>query len=149
MRGFYCKNLTPIKKPAEAGSLTVDHFFFEGETGLTLGLGTAGFTLNQIWSVVESDGVWIYGPSGHIINLLGYICTKETHNGDIYYYEEANNDHLVEALGLAETAFGENPIKETAGDYMAALMDAENEGLVDDEDFRDHLVGIRDWLLAE
>lgn len=110
---------------------------------------SAGFPLNHIWSVVESDGSYTYGPSHHIVNLLGYVCTIEAHDGETYYHEEVDHEYLLEALEISETAFGKTPSNRTAGDYMAALMDAENEGLIDDEKFRDHLVGIRDWLLAE
>ena len=49
----------------------------------------AGFALTQIWSVVECDGSWTYGPSHHYVNLIGYIATDEHHDGDTYYHEEA------------------------------------------------------------
>lgn len=48
----------------------------------------AGFDLDQIWSVVETDNVFTYGPSHHVINLIGYIATKEKHDGNTYYTED-------------------------------------------------------------
>jgi hypothetical protein len=47
-----------------------------------------GFDENQIWSVVEENDTFIYGPSHHYINLIGYIATKEHHDGDTYYEEK-------------------------------------------------------------
>ena len=46
----------------------------------------------HVWSVVtgETDGgdiVLTYGPGQHYINVLGWICTQETHDGDTYYEE--------------------------------------------------------------
>jgi hypothetical protein len=49
----------------------------------------AGYADNQIWSVTEHDNTWCYGPSHHWVNLIGYIATKETHDGNTYYF-----DHL-------------------------------------------------------
>jgi hypothetical protein len=50
----------------------------------------AGYIPNQIWSVVEGDDekVFIYGPCHHVVNLIGYIATKEYHDGETYYQEE-------------------------------------------------------------
>ena len=47
----------------------------------------AGFELNQIWSVAESDGTFCYGPPHHFVNVLGFVATKETHDNDTYYEE--------------------------------------------------------------
>ena len=52
----------------------------------------AGFQESQMWSVVEADSTdgseyLVYGPVHHYVNLLGYICTAEHHDGDTYYYE--------------------------------------------------------------
>lgn len=47
----------------------------------------AGYSLDQIWSVIESDGCWTYGPSHHYINAVGYIATNEQHDGNTYYHE--------------------------------------------------------------
>jgi hypothetical protein len=47
-----------------------------------------GFDENQVWSVVIEDDVWVYGPSHHYINLIGYIATEEHHDGDTYYEEQ-------------------------------------------------------------
>lgn len=47
----------------------------------------AGFDDDQIWSVVgEGDSV-TYGPLYHYVNLLGYVATKERHDGETYYNE--------------------------------------------------------------
>lgn len=53
---------------------------------------SAGFDLSQIWSVIETDGVYSYGPSHHFVNLLGYVCTKEKHDGATYYIYDVNED---------------------------------------------------------
>jgi hypothetical protein len=47
-----------------------------------------GYSLSQVWSVTESDGVISYGPSHHCVNLLGFTVTKEHHNGETYYEED-------------------------------------------------------------
>jgi hypothetical protein len=52
----------------------------------------AGYALSQIWSVVEVDGSYTYGPSHHWINLLGLVATDEHHDGDTYYHEDADED---------------------------------------------------------
>ena len=48
----------------------------------------AGFNLNQIWSVTIGDHTMCFGPSHHWVNLLGYLATKETHDGETYYEED-------------------------------------------------------------
>lgn len=47
----------------------------------------AGYAESQVWSVIESEGTYTYGPSYHYINRLGYIATKEHHDGNTYYHE--------------------------------------------------------------
>jgi hypothetical protein len=47
----------------------------------------AGYAESQVWSVIESEGTYTYGPSFHYINRLGYIATKEHHDGETYYHE--------------------------------------------------------------
>lgn len=47
-----------------------------------------GYKLDQIWSVIEEGGTYVYGPSYHFVNRIGFIATKETHDGDTYYVEE-------------------------------------------------------------
>ena len=48
----------------------------------------AGFDLDQIWSVVHGDdNSYCYGPHLHYVNLLGYVCTNERHDGNTYYIE--------------------------------------------------------------
>jgi len=46
-----------------------------------------GYGVNHIWSVVQSDDCYCYGPSHHVVNVIGFIATAETHNGDTYYEE--------------------------------------------------------------
>lgn len=52
----------------------------------------AGFELNQIWSVVEVDNTFTYGPAGHIFDVLGFIATKEKHDGETYYTEDESDE---------------------------------------------------------
>ena len=49
-----------------------------------------GLSEKHIWSVVtgDEDNVWTYGPWHHYINVIGYIATKEAHDGDTYYEED-------------------------------------------------------------
>lgn len=50
-----------------------------------------GFVPTQIWSIVESDedGLWyVYGPSTHYVNIIGYVATAEHHDGKTYYHEQ-------------------------------------------------------------
>jgi len=51
-----------------------------------------GFDRDQIWSVLEEDGFYTYGPSFHWINLLGYVATTQRHDSETYY----NEDNLIE-----------------------------------------------------
>jgi hypothetical protein len=44
-----------------------------------------GYRLSQVWSVVEEDNIFVYGPAHHYINVLGYICTEEHHDDHTYY----------------------------------------------------------------
>lgn len=48
----------------------------------------AGYAESQVWSVIEGEGTYVYGPSHHYINRLGYIATKEHHDGNTYYHEK-------------------------------------------------------------
>tara|TARA_R110002033_G_scaffold38659_2_gene78143 strand:- start:187 stop:522 length:336 start_codon:yes stop_codon:yes gene_type:complete len=56
-----------------------------------------GYAESQIWSVVEADcddddldchSVFIYGPSHHFCNKIGYMATKEHHDGNTYYEDK-------------------------------------------------------------
>jgi hypothetical protein len=47
----------------------------------------AGYSLSQVWSVIENEDVFTYGPHHHYINLIGFIATKEHHNSKTYYNE--------------------------------------------------------------
>jgi hypothetical protein len=44
--------------------------------------------------------------------------------------------------------FPAEPTPATVGNYLAALMDAESEGYLDDDDWLDGLAAVRDWLQA-
>ena len=56
-----------------------------------------GYDESHIWSIGDCDGEgWaggerygfaMYGPSCHYINILGFIATKERHDGDTYFTE--------------------------------------------------------------
>ena len=53
----------------------------------------AGFVESQMWSVVEGEAdnntsIWVYGPSHHYVNRLGYIATAEHHDNDTYYEDK-------------------------------------------------------------
>ena len=107
----------------------------------------AGHEDNQIWSVVESNGSYSYGPPHHFVNVIGFIATAETHDFETYYHDENTEEaNLQEALDLAQTEFIQSPNNVTAAGYLTAAMDAEAEGIINDEEFLDHLVAIRDWL---
>lgn len=47
----------------------------------------AGYDDDQIWSIVEGDGSWTYGPPYHVVNLIGLVATSERHDGMTYYEE--------------------------------------------------------------
>ncbi len=56
-----------------------------------------GLTVDNVWSVVSDDHmekdnwmVYIYGPSHHYCNILGYVVTKEPHDSETYYIEEVD-----------------------------------------------------------
>ena len=46
-----------------------------------------GFDVDQIWSLTLDEDNFCYGPSIHYINLIGYICTQERHDGETYFIE--------------------------------------------------------------
>lgn len=48
----------------------------------------AGFDDDQIWSVVVAEDTWSFGPPHHWVNLMGYVATKERHDGETYYHED-------------------------------------------------------------
>lgn len=52
----------------------------------------AGYHRDQIWSVVESNGNYTYGPPHHYVNRIGFIATKETHDFETYYHEEVEEE---------------------------------------------------------
>ena len=47
-----------------------------------------GHDQNQIWSVVEGEDTWTYGPAHHYINVIGFVATIERHDEDTYYHEK-------------------------------------------------------------
>tara|TARA_R110000796_G_scaffold16017_2_gene50416 strand:+ start:473 stop:742 length:270 start_codon:yes stop_codon:yes gene_type:complete len=56
-----------------------------------------GLSDNNIWSVVSDDHmdkdgwmVYIFGPAHHYCNVIGYVATKEPHDGETYYIEEVD-----------------------------------------------------------
>jgi len=56
-----------------------------------LEMHNAGYSVRQMWSVTLEDHdngyTFIYGPCDHYINLLGFVATKEKHDGDTVYQE--------------------------------------------------------------
>lgn len=52
----------------------------------------AGFDDDQIWSLVESEGTYTYGPPHHYVNHVGHIATHERHDGETYYHEEPDDE---------------------------------------------------------
>ena len=54
-----------------------------------------GYSEDQIWSVVCSDeddtSTFVYGPSEHWVNRLGYIATKEKHDGNRHVGRDRKN----------------------------------------------------------
>ena len=79
----------------------------------------SGYDESHIWSVTECEGAWSYGPSQHYINLIGYIATHESHDGNTYFEEEdwREQEELAEAektiadalICFAEDCIGESP----------------------------------------
>lgn len=55
-----------------------------------------GYDLDQIWAVIETDGVWSYAPPHHYINLIGYIATQERHNFKTYYNEPFDESEFID-----------------------------------------------------
>lgn len=65
-----------------------------GDYWPTIDLATAsGYDVDQIWSVVVTDHddgyntTYTYGPTGHLVNLMGYTVTNERHDRQTYYHE--------------------------------------------------------------
>ena len=50
-------------------------------------MDATGLGLDHIWSVVCEDDTYCYGPSHHYVNLIGFVATKEAHDGETYYEE--------------------------------------------------------------
>lgn len=48
----------------------------------------AGYDDDQIWSVADHDGTWVWGPPHHYVNVLGFVATKERHDHETYYEED-------------------------------------------------------------
>ena len=88
----------PFEEIRDNGDIDGDYFYkIEQAREMVKQLGlTEGD--NHIWSVVEGDGAdgvesLSYGPSHHYVNLLGYIITREAHDGETYYHETWERDH--------------------------------------------------------
>lgn len=111
----------------------------------------AGYADNQIWSVVLDDetNACTYGPPRHVVNVIGYVATNERHDHDTYFHEAEDHDDVVsgKALDSAEAAFKADPKTTSAGRYLGALMAAERDGTIDDDDFFDGLTVLCDWLI--
>lgn len=58
-----------------------------------------GYKESQIWSVVECDGTYTYGPPYHYINRIGYIVTKEHHDNETYYTDAPDEQDCFECYG--------------------------------------------------
>ena len=52
----------------------------------------AGHSITQVWSVSEEAGVFTYGPHHHYINVIGFVATREHHDGETYYEYEVYTD---------------------------------------------------------
>lgn len=52
----------------------------------------AGHSITQTWSVSESGDYLTYGPHHHYINVIGFIATREHHDGETYYEERVYED---------------------------------------------------------
>jgi hypothetical protein len=59
----------------------------------------AGYDDDQIWSVVEAEGTYTYGPPHHYVNHVGHVATNERHDMETYYHEEPDEDELDEEEG--------------------------------------------------
>ena len=50
-----------------------------------------GYTEDQIWSVLIAENnegyTYSYGPCDYLLSRLGYVATKEKHDGNTYYEE--------------------------------------------------------------
>ena len=60
---------------------------------------------DQAWSVIEAQGEdgseWIvYGPPHHYVNRLGFVGTKEKHDGETYYHVCWRTAEEAEELAL-------------------------------------------------
>lgn len=52
-------------------------------------------------------------------------------------------------LEEAEHRFLTDPTNDTAGEFMACLMEAEAEGTIDDDEWLDGLASIRNYLMGK
>lgn len=50
------------------------------------------FNLIKFGLLLKNDNVFVYGPSQHYIDVIGYIATKETHDGETYYTEDESDE---------------------------------------------------------
>lgn len=75
----------------------------------------AGYPDNQIWSVVEDNNVFTYGPPHHCVNVLGFIATEETHDGETYFTEDCRREMICSRCG-DHTTFEDSPDDENCPD---------------------------------
>ena len=52
----------------------------------------AGHSITQVWSVSSEGDYFTYGPHHHYINVIGFIATKEHHDGETYYEERVYDE---------------------------------------------------------
>lgn len=75
--------------------------------------------INNIWSVVESEGTYCFGPAHHWVNLIGYVVTKEGHDGETYYEEAPSMDRCEACDGCGE----QEVIHESGAEMLAEWID--------------------------
>ncbi|KZX57807.1 hypothetical protein A3709_19480 [Halioglobus sp. HI00S01] len=77
-----------IRMGANPGETSInDGDYFESAEAA---MEATGLGENHIWSVTDNEdddgnSVFCYGPSRHFVNLIGFIATKEPHDGETYY----------------------------------------------------------------
>ena len=115
----------------------------------------AGYPDNQIWSVVEDDNDTItYGPPHHYVNVLGYIATAETHDGQTYYEENISDvpdlESMVDELLVLREKNIEGPLVDTfyynGVQYKVTINEYSDDDDDDDEPIEEELEAIHGRL---
>lgn len=103
---FEVKCQFPFDEIRDTGNADGDYFYTLEEALIMVEkLGLPG-TENHVWSVCEGDNGFTYGPSHHYIDRLGYIVTREQHDGDTYYYDDvSSNMETVENNNMPKQAY--------------------------------------------